>query len=304
MAYVDRTPWVAFSWLAAIALGYLTVRSLMDGLWHAALPILIATVLSLPPLRSLLASRLGLNLHGLFYAVPALALLGLGISLGAHQQTRLEKVAQQQAHDASKRKIAATREAAENEFRAAKLDILAEAQRMADAGNHDGVVVRLGKFRFTGDPDLVRIYDTSRLVILRKEVAQGGFGDERAVQLYSEIARLDPHDKQARVTADQILSRVAEERSRQTAKAQRQQQIEAHFSKWDGSHSAVESAIKAQMKNPDSYKHVETRYADNGADAYRVITTFRGTNSFNAVVTSTATATVSPSGQVLSLSIR
>lgn len=43
------------------------------------------------------------------------------------------------------------------------------------------------------------------------------------------------------------------------------------------------------MHNPDSYKHVETRYADEG-DYILVATTFRGTNAFGGVVTNTVHA--------------
>lgn len=88
-----------------------------------------------------------------------------------------------------------------------------------------------------------------------------------------------------------------------------QDSIDAQFSAWDGSHRGMEKAIKAQMKNPDSYEHVETGYKiigkenENGVKALYIVTTFRGTNSFNAVVTQQAKGTFSMDGQQLTFVI-
>jgi len=88
-----------------------------------------------------------------------------------------------------------------------------------------------------------------------------------------------------------------------------QDSIELQFSAWDGSHRGMEKAIKAQMKNPDSYDHVETQYKiigegnENGVRALYVVTTFRGTNSFNAVITQQAKGMFTISGDLLSMGI-
>lgn len=304
MTKLSSFAWGAFSWLAFALVAFLAVRTVLDGLWQGAAPFLAAAALCLPALRAWVVRTFRVKLHGAFYGVAALALVGIGVSLAADQQVRRDKVAESTAQEALQRRMAAQREAAEAEFRNRKTSMLAEAQRLAEAGDHAGAVATLGKFRFTGDPDLVRIHDASRLVLLRKEVQDGGPANERAVQVYAEIARLDPTDEQAKVAGAAIASRLAAEKARRIAKEQREQQVQGQFSRWDGSHPGVERAIKAQMKSPDSYKHVETRYTDSGADSFVVVTTFRGTNSFNAVVTSIATATVSPSGQVLSITVR
>lgn len=81
----------------------------------------------------------------------------------------------------------------------------------------------------------------------------------------------------------------------------REGKIEQQFSTWDGAHRNLEKFIKANMKDPNSYEHVETRYSDNG-DHLIVVTTYRGTNSFGGVVTSSMKAKVSVStGQVLEI---
>ena len=77
--------------------------------------------------------------------------------------------------------------------------------------------------------------------------------------------------------------------------------IKSQFSGWDGSHRNVESELKSRMKNPKSYEHVETRYSV-GKGVITVVTTYRGTNSFGAVVTNQAIATVDMAGNVLTLS--
>ena len=54
------------------------------------------------------------------------------------------------------------------------------------------------------------------------------------------------------------------------------------------------------MHNPDSYEHVETKYIDK--DTYIVvITKFRGTNAFGAVVTNSMAAEVGLDGSVRSI---
>lgn len=60
--------------------------------------------------------------------------------------------------------------------------------------------------------------------------------------------------------------------------------IESQFSSWDGSHYKTIEIIKSLMKNPSSFEHVKTSYTESG-DTLTVYTQYRGTNSFNAVVT-------------------
>lgn len=72
------------------------------------------------------------------------------------------------------------------------------------------------------------------------------------------------------------------------------------FSAWDGSHTGLVKLIKADMNDPDSFQHVETRVVDKG-DHLLVGMTFRGKNAFGGVVTQIAYAKVSPNGSVLEL---
>ena len=88
--------------------------------------------------------------------------------------------------------------------------------------------------------------------------------------------------------------------SRKTHIETREEKIEKHFSAWDGSHIELTKVIKASMNDPESYKHVETRYGDQG-DYIIVKTTFRGKNTFGGVVTNWVTAKCDLNGKVIEI---
>ncbi len=75
----------------------------------------------------------------------------------------------------------------------------------------------------------------------------------------------------------------------QTPEQIRRTEVEKCFSSWDGSHQELTRYIKARMKNPKSFEHVETRFKDNTTHLI-VICKYRGTNGFGAVVTETVIA--------------
>ena len=58
----------------------------------------------------------------------------------------------------------------------------------------------------------------------------------------------------------------------------------------DGSHPAVVSTLKEQMHNPDSFQHVSSDYEtveQEGKSYHKIVMTFRGRNTFNALVLQT-----------------
>ncbi|MDD4779152.1 MAG: hypothetical protein PHT02_00915 [Tissierellia bacterium] len=59
--------------------------------------------------------------------------------------------------------------------------------------------------------------------------------------------------------------------------------IEAQFSLWDGSNIYLVDLVKENMNDPKSFKHVETRYKDNG-DGITVYMKYRGKNAFGGLV--------------------
>lgn len=70
-------------------------------------------------------------------------------------------------------------------------------------------------------------------------------------------------------------------------KKEREDLISSYFSAWDGSCYILEKFIKNNMNDPDSYKHVETRYIEKG-DYLIVRTKYRGKNAFGGTVTNHA----------------
>ena len=81
-----------------------------------------------------------------------------------------------------------------------------------------------------------------------------------------------------------------------------QDALKKQFSAWDGSHYKTVRYVKKIMKNPKSFEHVQTKYNDFSGQGYRVIhMTYRGTNSFNAIVTNTISVKVNLQGDVLSI---
>lgn len=79
----------------------------------------------------------------------------------------------------------------------------------------------------------------------------------------------------------------------------RKERIENLFSDWDGSQPEVEKWIKQHIKDPDSYKHIETRFIDRKNEV-GVITTFTATNSFGGRVKTTCLAQIDTLGNLLS----
>lgn len=135
---------------------------------------------------------------------------------------------------------------------------------------------------------------------------------------YGELAKLHPENqeystqaakysdawKQEQAATAAREKKAAEERAAKAAEeakiASRRRAIEQQFSGWDGSHVALEKIIKKSMHDPDSYKHVETKYGDMG-DYILVSTTFRGTNAFGGVVTNTVRAKFTLKGDFIEM---
>lgn len=79
----------------------------------------------------------------------------------------------------------------------------------------------------------------------------------------------------------------------------RKERIEKLFSAWDGSQPEVVKWIKLNIKDPDSYKHIETKFIDKN-ERVGVITTFTATNSFGGRVQTTCLAQIDTLGNLLS----
>ncbi|WP_285160058.1 hypothetical protein [Klebsiella oxytoca] len=80
--------------------------------------------------------------------------------------------------------------------------------------------------------------------------------------------------------------------------------FQSNFSGWDGSYRPLERLIKSNMNDDSSYKHVSTAYhLILNKDPHAIVkTTFRGTNSYGAVVKETIAARVDVrTGKIVSI---
>lgn len=85
-----------------------------------------------------------------------------------------------------------------------------------------------------------------------------------------------------------------------TAEQQRTARIEAGFSVWDGAHRKLEKLIETNLKDPDSYEHIETKYIDK-QDHILVYMKYRAKNSFGGFVIGNVVAKCSLDGDVLEI---
>jgi hypothetical protein len=116
--------------------------------------------------------------------------------------------------------------------------------------------------------------------------------ETRAPEKKTEVAKVEPIVTRL-PTPTETPAQIAEKK-----KNERDKSIRLQFSAWDGSHYNLEKHIKKNMNDPDSYKHVETRYVD--LETYLIVTTtFRGKNGFGGVVTNNITAKVDMNGNIL-----
>ena len=90
-----------------------------------------------------------------------------------------------------------------------------------------------------------------------------------------------------------------EDKVEQARPKTRSERIEQLFSAYDGSQPAVESWIKDNIKDPNSYKHLSTKYIDQDS-IISIITEFTGTNSFGANIKTACIAKIDTSGNLIS----
>ena len=73
------------------------------------------------------------------------------------------------------------------------------------------------------------------------------------------------------------------------------------LSAWDGSQDGVVRAVKAQLREPDSFEHIETRIGPvDGDGEHAVLMSYRARNGFGGMNVGSASAKVSQIGCVAS----
>lgn len=251
------------------------------------------------------------------FVVAAVAVLGLLAAFGNvmhHLEARNIESAAQAKRAVTLRLAQEKRDALTTEFAANKKMLVSEAQRLI--AQNDPVTARnlLAKFAPLQDPDASRLLAmATRNIQTAQQIKQ--LSDElatkpdklRSMAIYTELAALEPRNLLWSALVSEARPAVAAMNAQQAkadAAAVRQESVKQLFSGWDGSVRSVEQAIKAGLKDPDSYKHLETRFVDSGTGNVTVITKYSARNSFNAVVPGMAAAMVSPTGELVSFTLK
>lgn len=291
----------AFAVLATIS------GALSTGGWMPIVLLIPMLGLVLPPLRNKIdpSER---YLPGPKWSLGVMFVLVLvqGVLFGQHAagvEAEREVKRQREAAD----RLANARRGLSEEYSTNKAQILGQIEQLMASNQVREVATLANKFSSVSkDPDLARLKGNVDLAVMELELAnESALSLTRREQIYKTLIRDKPgalakyQEKLKEVTAALEVERKA--KAEAAERAALEARIKGQFSGWDGSHRNVESALKARMKNPKSYEHVETRYRiENGV--ITVLTTYRGTNSFGAVVTNSAVATVDMDGNVLTLS--
>ncbi|PQJ79555.1 hypothetical protein [Polaribacter porphyrae] len=96
---------------------------------------------------------------------------------------------------------------------------------------------------------------------------------------------------------DPVQFKINEKKRRRTNK------ILKLFQGWDGSNRKLKRYVKERLNDPKSFEHIETQYEDKG---YYIILymTYRGKNTFGALVVNEAVAKITLEGKLLDVKNR
>lgn len=307
MAETKATPGQMALWLygmSAVLTAYCIYVAKETGTYLVpGLILAVALALLLPPARKLL--RINLNLDKSI-GIGAALFFGIALAAGGLKYVR-EEAAKQKVLDDSAARIAKVRADREAEFSANKAKILAEVEQQIAGNQAREGLATINKFMsVTKDPDLGRLQRRAEVKVMRLDLEQNeaGLPPERLQAIYTTLMQEEPGNKQkyqAKLKkVEELLDAKRKVVEANAKKAALEEKAKRQFSPFDGSHGKVEDALKSALKNPASYEHVKTEYLVR-PDAITVFTTYRARNSFNAVVTETAVATVDGDGNVLSL---
>lgn len=119
----------------------------------------------------------------------------------------------------------------------------------------------------------------------------------RAEEETRQAAEQAERDRQAEETAAQERAERAAEQARAAQDEAARRRAGFHcLSSWDGAHSDFKRAAKAQMRNPASFEHIETRITPVDQDGRHVaIMTYRAENGFGGMTIGTARASIKSS---------
>lgn len=295
--------WAATALLGVFALHEGFANRTFGGFVTAAL----AAALCAPPLQRGIRERTGLAISPGRFKLFAIVALGASLVFMAGGKFAVEDAAfreEQFVKDAAYRDAQAE---LQQHFVENKAQVVSNVKQLLAASRPVDALAEIEKYaKAVSDPALAQLRVEADVAAMKLELRnEYSLSLTRREEIYVKLIAAEPVNvatygpKLVEARAELAAQRRVQAAS--AAAAAKKAAIEAQFSAWDGSHPKVEAALKARMHNPDSYKHVETRYSI-GPDTLTVMTTYRGTNGFGAVVTNRAVAKADLQGNVLSIS--
>lgn len=297
--------WIAGCLLAVLFLGFAAGAG-------SFLPLVlgvVACMVVLPPGRAFIASKMGgwMPKKELTWTLVIGCFIGGVVLMNSGIQEDADKAAKAEAEQAQQAAAAALR-ALREEYAAKKIALTAEIEGLIAGGQFDKADGLLSKYRSVAAGDFKAL--ETKLGAARARLAlkqEGNLSLKERVVAYRAIHAAETSNSALESKLRGLEAQLAKQEEREKAEALKQQALAARkaaitkqFSAWDGSHPAVERAVKEMMKNPKSYEHVETRFSIQNS-GFMVFTTARGTNAFGGVVPQTFIAKLSDDGTVLSI---
>jgi hypothetical protein len=128
---------------------------------------------------------------------------------------------------------------------------------------------------------------------LKESEAYGKLSDEEKASKKAEEERIKKEAEKESKEIEKKLKAEKEKAKKEELKKSYTSWIKSQFSAWDGSCTLLKNEIKANLEDPDSFKHVESVYWEQSDYKTVVVkTTFRCKNVYGAVVTNTAKCTL------------
>jgi hypothetical protein len=296
--------WIFGVMATLMGLMFLTL-SIIGGLFF-----LLIGLLLLPPARDYVFEKYKISIQGTTRGFLIFVCLIISMSMITHDRSNSDEAKAKEQAKAQTEKIIQDRKDNLEYFAKNKTTILAQLNTLLTNQDYKGVVDGSRKYLITKDTDLQAIHNKANekllLVDLNNTKIEPG-NLNKLQSIYQQLSFINPDFKDYKNSAEHYAkqAKIVEDKKKEEAlKAQqeveRKKTLEAQFSPWDGSHRGVERHIKKVMNDPDSYKHDETRYIDNG-DHLIIIASFRGKNAFGGVVRNTIRAKVDLQGNVLQI---
>ena len=267
-----------FAWLTFL---YIT------GYFIASLPILVISMLLLPPIRQFFylktKKQISFNIKSFLIWVMIILFGILAVISSNNNETReSEKREQEQV-----KKLAEINKNNIDYFNINRKKIIEKAKMYLANKSYQETIKLTDKYLVTKDKELQQINYLAKtemiLTRLKTISSEDYIGNKK---LYKQLVSLNPENTKYKEMLDSYLNKIKLEAIKKEKNKIKKKKIEESFSAWDGSHIKLAYMIKKNMNDPDSYKHDETVYVVKG-DYLIVTTAYRGRNGFGGIVRET-----------------